>query len=884
MKLRRGLPGPRRRSAAALVLPVLASAAVLASTPGIAAAALPGRIPHSQTFAYTGSAQDFVVPQGVTSLTLTVDGASGGDGESTSVNTPGGNGGRGGRIVETVVVHGGQHLRIEPGGVGQSAAAPMGAGSGGSASGGASNGGSGGFGDGNDTTTGGSGGGGGAASEVDLLGNPAAGIDDQVLAVAGGGGGGGGTGAIVLYYGGPAGDGGRPTGGGVGGTGPGAGSGGLGGASIHRYGDNGGNSPTFSQGGGGGGGGGGYDQATNAGAGTGGAAGGAGAGAGGGGGGGRSFANTVNAVYSTAPSTGNGSVTIGWATPGVGQMVTLTPHPVLAGTTQTVTDVVTSSEPNGPAPTGTVTIKGAGLTDTATLTATSANTSRAVVSLPFKASVLSYGFGLSAAYSGDAIYPSDTTNITDDVTGVKALTVVGDPLPEAAIGTLYTQKLTAVAGVGTLKWAIASGTLPKGLSLTRGGTVTGTPVTAGTNSFKVQVTDSASPTPHKTTAQFVLSVNPQVQSAVYVVNGGNSAVHSFALGATGNAAPLTTLSGAATGLNGTSAVTIGTDGRVFVASANNNSIREYPYGATGNTMPDAVIAGPTTGLANPQALTVDQEGRLYVANAASNSITVYAPETTGDAKPVAVISGVHTGLGSPSALTTDGHGRLWVANLATNSLTVYPAGADGDVSPVATVQGGATGLNGPEGLAPDPAGNVLVANTYGESIAEFASTATGDVAPLRTIAGTATGLSFPDGIDADTAGNIYVSNQFAGVSEFTSAASGNVAPIATLSGAATGLSAPGRLAVAPPLSVATKQLPGAHLHRRYQARLQANLGTTPYRWTVSRGHLPPGLRLRDGYISGHPRRHGTYRFTVRVKDASHPAMRATRRLAITVWR
>src|SRR3954452_9889944 len=125
------IPRSRRRSAAMLAVPVLASAAVLASMPGIAAAALPGRVPHSQTFTYTGSAQDFVVPPGVTSLTLTVDGASGGDGESTSVNTPGGKGGRGGRIAETVIVHGGQHLRIEPGGAGQAAAAPGGAGSGG---------------------------------------------------------------------------------------------------------------------------------------------------------------------------------------------------------------------------------------------------------------------------------------------------------------------------------------------------------------------------------------------------------------------------------------------------------------------------------------------------------------------------------------------------------------------------------------------------------------------------------------------------------------------------------------------------------------------------------------------------------------------------------
>src|SRR3954464_14577180 len=128
-------PPPRPRGGT-LAVPLLVSAAVLALIPGAASAAPPGRVPHSQTFAYSGSAQDFVVPQGVTSLSLTVDGASGGAGERTSVNPPGGHGGRGGRIVETVVVHGGQHLRIEPGGAGQAAAAPAGAGSGGRGAGG----------------------------------------------------------------------------------------------------------------------------------------------------------------------------------------------------------------------------------------------------------------------------------------------------------------------------------------------------------------------------------------------------------------------------------------------------------------------------------------------------------------------------------------------------------------------------------------------------------------------------------------------------------------------------------------------------------------------------------------------------------------------------
>ena len=91
------------------------------------------------------------------------------------------------------------------------------------------------------------------------------------------------------------------------------------------------------------------------------------------------------------------------------------------------------------------------------------------------------------------------------------------------------------------------------------------------------------------------------------------------------------------------------------------------------------------------------------------------------------------------------------------------------------------------------------------------------------------------------------------------------------------------MAVAPPLVVRTSKLPAAREGRSYRARLRANLGTTPYRWKVTRGKLPAGIRLRrDGTLFGRPRKPGTYRFTVRVKDTSHPTMTATRRLVLIV--
>jgi sugar lactone lactonase YvrE len=489
-----------------------------------------------------------------------------------------------------------------------------------------------------------------------------------------------------------------------------------------------------------------------------------------------------------------------------------------------------------------------------------------------------------AFYSGDANFvPSTSSQVAVSITPGVAVTTT--KLPDVTVGHAYHATLAAAGGKQPYRWKLTTGSLPTGLSLTAGtGAISGTPTTTGTFSFTALVTDSTTPTAFKATAHLRIAVNPVIQPAVYVTNGGNSAVHSYALGASGDAAPLTTLAGATTGLNGTTAVAIAPDGRVFVASANDNSIREYPYGASGNVTPATTIAGDVTGLASPQALVLDGDGRLYVANAANNSITVYGAGATGNAKPIATLMGTHTALANPAALTIDGLGRLWVANLSSNSLTVYPRSATGDLAPSGTISGSATRLNGPHGLALDSLGNLLVADTYDNSITEYSTTLFGNVPPLRRIAGSSTGLSFPDGIDIDTAGNVYVANQFAGIESFSFPADGNLAPATSIAGPTTGLSAPGHLAVSPPLSVATRRLPGARLHRRYHATLRAYLGTTPYGFALTRGHLPPGLRLRGASITGRPRQTGTYRFTVRVRDASQPATRASRRLTITVRR
>ncbi|WP_206060867.1 Ig domain-containing protein [Nonomuraea basaltis] len=68
--------------------------------------------------------------------------------------------------------------------------------------------------------------------------------------------------------------------------------------------------------------------------------------------------------------------------------------------------------------------------------------------------------------------------------------IVTTSLPQATPGTAYQQTLAAKGGVPFYDWQITSGSLPAGLSLDRfTGAITGTPSTAGTSTFTLQLRD-----------------------------------------------------------------------------------------------------------------------------------------------------------------------------------------------------------------------------------------------------------------------------------------------------------------------------------------------------------------------------------------------------------
>ena len=65
-------------------------------------------------------------------------------------------------------------------------------------------------------------------------------------------------------------------------------------------------------------------------------------------------------------------------------------------------------------------------------------------------------------------------------------------LPAGTVGDAYAATLTASSGTPPYTWSVVSGALPAGLALSSAGAITGTPTTAGTYQFTVQVTDAAS--------------------------------------------------------------------------------------------------------------------------------------------------------------------------------------------------------------------------------------------------------------------------------------------------------------------------------------------------------------------------------------------------------
>jgi len=141
------------------------------------------------------------------------------------------------------------------------------------------------------------------------------------------------------------------------------------------------------------------------------------------------------------------------------------------------------------------------------VTVVSGSTERITFRIPKSVSVTSptsYQVSIAGKTSTGATFKSSNTAALT-INPILTITTMS-PLPTATVGAAYPpQTLMATGGSGSYTWAITSGALPGGLSLSVLGVISGTPTVSGTFSFTATVTDSIR---GAVSAPFTMTVNP----------------------------------------------------------------------------------------------------------------------------------------------------------------------------------------------------------------------------------------------------------------------------------------------------------------------------------------------------------------------------------------
>ena len=141
----------------------------------------------------------------------------------------------------------------------------------------------------------------------------------------------------------------------------------------------------------------------------------------------------------------------------------------------------------------------------------------------------------------DSVSATATRTFTLTVGAASLSIVTASPLPLGVTGLAYSQALVATGGVSPYTWSVTSGALPGGLTIGASGTISGTPTTAGSFSFTVQVKDSAAATASAALALTIVSPpSPlSIVTASPLLSGFANGAYSQTLGATGGSAPYT---------------------------------------------------------------------------------------------------------------------------------------------------------------------------------------------------------------------------------------------------------------------------------------------------------------------------------------------------------
>jgi hypothetical protein len=468
----------------------------------------------------------------------------------------------------------------------------------------------------------------------------------------------------------------------------------------------------------------------------------------------------------------------------------------------------------------------------------------------------------------DAAKNSISHLFTIRVTG-SALDITSTSLPAGTVNAAYSATLQATGGGPAYHWSILSGSLPPGLTLSApSGAITGTPTSAGSSTFSVQVTSGDLTSEPASLTITIASLTPLTITGplqLPVADTGTAYSESLtAIGGTGGYSWTVTAGALPAGLNlATSGAISGTPATVqtasFTATVTDSSGKTasgqftlmvidaaMPSIITSSPLPDGVVDQPydyavsVLGGTPPYTWSIAQgtipDGLTF--NSANGSF-FGTPTTTGAFTFQLTVTDSSASNGASSSVSA----RVTAPAPRTSSTKTYT------IHVVAVTAFHITTSN------PLPNG------TLNEPYAEYSLQATGGSAPYvwRLVNG-----NWPPGIYMDASGNIGGTPAEAGTYSAIVQATDTTGLVATSAFSLT-VGNP----KAPAISIAPAPANGT-VGTAYSQGLSASGGATPYSWSIATGSLPPGLGIdaASGAISGTPTQKGGFPFTVQVTDAN----------------
>lgn len=432
------------------------------------------------------------------------------------------------------------------------------------------------------------------------------------------------------------------------------------------------------------------------------------------------------------------------------------------------------------------------------------------------------------------------------------LSITNSSLAAGSTGVPYSQTLTASGGTGPYSWSVAGGNLPPGLSLaSSSGVLAGTPTTAGSFQFRLQVYDSAGGIASQA---FTISIADPPASKPSITTsslpGGTvGSAYSATVSATGGTPPYTwsVSSGSlpsGLSLNSSSGTITGTP-----SSANTFNftikVTDSANGTATQSFTITIASKPPSLAITTTSLPGGTVGTPYSQTvSATGGSGPYTWAVSSGSLPNGLALGASNGTlsGAPSSANTFNF-TIQVTDAANSTATQAFTVTIAPNTPSLAI----TTTSLPNGT---------VGTAYSQTVA-----ATGGAGPYSWAVSSG---ALPDGLSLNSSnGGISGTPSSAKTFNFTIKVTDSHNATATQAFSVT------IVANTPALTINTgSSLPDGTVGVGYSQTVTATGGAPPYTWSVTSGSLPGGLNLDgpSGTISGVPTSAGTFPFSIRVSD------------------